>query len=122
MDFNVLYELTRQGKNPCRKCGKPLEMYYKPWCPHCEKPTLDSVPTLNLLQALRHLEAVGHDGIKDRFWRELIEYAPIKNDTYFTMVFPADADDAWSEEHYNDLMTLKRVFELGDSIVMEVSW
>ena len=55
------------GKNICACCGQKKEMYYVPWCPRCEKPGTET-GCLNILQALRHLEAVGHSGIKEAVW------------------------------------------------------
>jgi len=41
----------------CKECGGALDMYYRPWCPICERPEVKAVPTLNFLKVVKHLEA-----------------------------------------------------------------
>lgn len=99
--------------NKCNTCGGKMEMYYGPWCPVCDKPEIKSISTLNLVQALDHLEAIGNPGIKRRVWESLLDY--IRNDTYFEY-FLGDADTS------PDLYLLKSHLGLGESIVFHVSW
>lgn len=118
-------ELTRQGKNICDKgCNKPKRMYYVPWCPRCEKPEVEQTPTLNLLKCLYHLEAIGNEGFKDRFWEYLCENNIMTgNDSYFELYFEKKYDkDNETKQVYKDKKLIKDTFNLGDSVLMWVSW
>lgn len=123
--FEELCKLTRQGHNICKGCGQPKEMYYKPWCPRCEKPQIEHVPTLNLLQVLRHLEARFPEaqGIKDGVWEGLIELDIIRgNDTTFGWVANDEymqADNAWFKRFDK---YLQDIWGIDDFITFEVSW
>lgn len=107
----------------CEKCGKPMDMYYNPWCPRCDKPEIRTVQVLNFIQALRHLEAIGYYGIKDRIGEILVDR--LHNDSYIDYAFPEEDEvdgEYLTKEMFDDLMVLKNTFGLGDSIVFEVSW
>lgn len=108
----------------CEKCGKPLEMYYNPWCPRCDKPQIRLVPTLNMIQCLEHLEAVwyGRSGIKQRVMDHFMDY--YRNDTTFIMAFPMDEDrEDMDPQIVKDLDLIKAVWQIEeDFIAMEVSW
>lgn len=116
-----LYERTRRGENLCPTCGRPMKMYYQPWCPICEPPKLESEPVLNLIQALECLEAVGHEGIKERLWGILCEFAI--NDTAFWLDFDAvDFLGLIDDQYVVDLEVLRIVFELPQKVLMFTSW
>jgi len=116
-----LYEKTRQGKNPCPTCGRPMQMYYEPWCPICEPPKLEGEPVLNLIQALDYLEAIGHEGIKERLWRQLCEHAT--NDTAFYFSFDStDFLGLVDDRYVVDLEILRIVFDLPQTVLLFTSW
>lgn len=123
-DYN-LHELTRQGKNICPNCGNPKEMYYKPWCRHCEKPELETVSRLNFIQSLRWMEAHGRPGIRDRLWDYFSD--EISNDSNFTLCFPDEDEKEYMiedgyQEVWDDLQALQSEFGLKKSVLMHVSW
>ena len=98
-----------------------MEMYYEPWCPVCEKPEVERPPLINLIQALGHLEAVGHTGIKDRFWSDNCDY--FKNDTAIWLIaLPASWDDERTEQQSSDLELLKTTFGVDDATLLFISW
>ena len=99
----------------CPTCPRKMEMYYVPWCPWCEKPVAKPEPILNLIKALRHLEVIGHEGIKDRIWDTLWNSYEFRNDTFITIHLDDEHLDA-------DLLVLKQAFDIGDNIIVEVSW
>jgi hypothetical protein len=117
-----IYQLTRQGKNPCPKCKNPMEVYYGIWCPRCDKPEAKLEPKLNLIQCLRYLEANGHEGIRDRVWNYVRD--SLKNDTGFYMFFPSDEErQEYSEQELSDLDLIKSTWDIKDnSVLMWVSW
>ena len=131
-----LNELTRQGKNICKGCDKPKLMYickgcdksklmyYIPWCPRCEKPDTYKVSVLNFIKCLDHLEAIGNEGIKERVWKYLIDSGSIAgNDTHFVLYFEEEYDeDNITKQMFDDLNTIKSVYNLGESVMMFVSW
>jgi len=121
-DITNRNELVRTGKVPCERCGRALEMYYRPWCPVCDKPEKQCLEELNLIQALSHLEAIGNVGISDRVVKHLNQGGHLRNDAYIRIDLSADMKEEVGESHYKDLMVMKQVFDLGDSILLWVSW
>ena len=106
--------LCRSGKLKCPK-GHKMKMYYTPWCPVCEPPEIENTPTINFIQMLEHLEAIGHKGIKDRVFE--MYSMEIKNDTSFYM----GLDDP--EEHMcKDTLIIKKFLGGVDGMTMHVSW
>lgn len=123
--FLKLCEDTRQDKNICKKCNNPKSMYYQPWCPRCDKPKIQKLEVINLIQVLEHLEAVGNKGFKDRMWRKLCDNEIIRgNDSYSVLYFPRKKDCAedFGEQYYNDLLLIKDTFGLGESVLVNISW
>lgn len=114
-----IHELTRQGKNPCPKCGKPLEMYYAPWCPRCDKPQEKTLKYLNLIQCLRYIEAQGNKGYYDRMWDTILYDHMQGNDSYMFLDFD---EDVWEPEAWADVKLLRDTFDLGTSAHFYVSW
>jgi hypothetical protein len=106
----------------CSKCNGKMSMYYVPWCPKCDKPSFRNVITLNFVQALEHLEALGHIGIKDRVWNYYVD--EIHNDSYFEMYFiPENDKDEYKSGMYEDLKLIKDTWEIkNNSILFLVSW
>ena len=122
-----LNQRTRDGLNICETCQQPREMYYAPWCPRCEPPRVEPVPTLNLVKALRHLEVNGHAGIKDRLWHYLMDtYSDsFRNDSWLSIELPGETKpDEMSADVFADFQTLKEVFGVGvsDQLVLDLSW
>jgi len=141
-----IYELTRQGKNICPVCNQPKRMYYLPWCPICEKPVVDMSPTLNFLQALYHLQAIGHTNAKKIIWDYFANRECFTNDSYFTynfeyleqeiidlekeikelpIVYLTESPCEYLTENLIALKLLKKlqeVFNLGNDIIFWVSW
>ena len=87
-----------------------MDMYYRVWCPICEKPEVKTSPTLNFLQVVKHLEAKYPDRLvtweqswasrndpeplvshKDALWDLLCDR--IRNDVYVSLGFKS-----WYEE------------------------
>ena len=99
----------------CEKCGREMDMYYKLWCPVCDKPIIRHEPILNLIKCLRYLEAIGHVGIKDRVWNSIPD--EIMNDSYYTLGFENSKVDS------KDLQLIKETWNIQkDEILMEISW
>lgn len=120
-------------KDNCTKCSKPLQVYYGTWCPRCDKPEIKTVPTLNLLRVLYHIEAIGHPGFKDRVWGNLCDTGSIKgNDSVFELYFEDQAfyesfetDPEFEEsdkQQYRDEKLIMETFGLSDYIIFDVSW
>ena len=98
-----------------------MQMYYIPWCPVCEKPSAENTPLLNLIQALDHLEAIGHSGIKNRFWSDNCDH--LKNDTaVWLTALPSSWDDERSKQQSLDLELLKTTFGIDDATLLFISW
>lgn len=117
----------------CPKCEKPQEAYSGAWCPRCDKPEIKEVKTLNLIKALRYIEANGNPGFKDRVWRSLCDDDSIKgNDSSFTMYFEDpefyesfEDDEEFNEynkQRYRDEKLLMDTFGLSDKMTFEVRW
>ena len=126
-EFNSLRRLQLKGliMELCEHCGNEKEMYYKPWCPRCEKPDVRGGQVLNLIQALRYIEVNGYPGFKQRVWRNLLDLELIRNDSMFMLELPTDEDErsAYDVDWLADLDTIRNVFRIqGDSVIMEVSW
>src|SRR4051812_33533075 len=77
--------LARRGELICDNCDGVMDMYYKPWCPKCEVPKVELTPSINFIQVLKHLEAMGHKGIKDRVWK--FYQHELRNDSSFSVHF-----------------------------------
>ena len=126
IEFNKLCEDTRQGKNICQICNKPKEMYFTPWCPRCDKPKIENLPSLNFIKCLNHIEAIDekNNGFKNRFWGYCSKNYEFRNDSYFMLYFPNDIDkDEYTMEEINDLNLFRSTFNIkGDSILLCVSW
>ena len=132
-DWKERNHLTRQGENLCPICNRPKEMYYEPWCPRCEKPMLHAELTLNLMQALRHMEAIGHQGVKDRLWDWIVigddtEKPLRRNDSTFYLEFPPPEEKTMYEDEYTlqqlaDLDLMKEIFGIeGRTVLVHLSW
>ena len=107
----------------CPKCGRHMEVYGTLWCPACDKPKVENVPTLNLAQAIRHLEAIGHTGISDRMWNKLVDEYGFANDTSFYLSFPKGDDrDCYDRQYLSDLDLIKDTWGLDDGVMMSVWW
>lgn len=104
-------------------------IYYRPWCPICEKPEWEQLGAdgkfINMIQALEHLEASGHTGIKDRIWNYVADQGSIMNDAITSVSFWGDEDN---EQLRADFETFAKAFDLtpdqfGDiSFSAEFSW
>jgi hypothetical protein len=107
----------------CPKCNKPKEMYYTEWCPRCEPPKVETHNTINLIKCLNHLEAIGHEGIKDLIWESAIDY--IHNDSYTTICFPEPNDGYYDKKTLEAFGVLRKFLEdsgCDENILFEVSW
>jgi len=121
------FDDTRKGKNICENCNQPKEMYYSPYCPRCEKPEVEN-NILNYIKCLRYLEVTVEDGIKARLNESLFEHYNFSNDTLFKLYFPEE--DEYEEFDYNesakqylkDILLIKETWNLGDMVIMDVSW
>lgn len=110
-------------------------MYYKPWCPRCEKPQRKSIETLNLIQALDHIETITNDvGTKEKYhldcysrriWEWLIKIEAIpSNDSYKMFFRPEDEDSEYSEQLRNDIKLFCDTFNIDskNGILLDISW
>lgn len=109
----------------CPKCKQPMEMYYEPWCPRCDKPQRKTVQMLNLIQCLEHIEATNHrPGYKRRVWSLMVEY--VNNDTIIPWIYLGEYLDEYDLtpmlrediDLFNDTFDIKP----NDEIYMEISW
>lgn len=117
--------MEEKGMEKCEICGQEKQMYYQPWCAKCEKPTIQLRRTLNFLQCLEHLEANGHQGIKERVWNYYADLGYFQNNTTFTLHFPEAGDDRDGLPVFllADLDLIKETWGIEeDHVEMEVSW
>ena len=116
----------------CSKCNREKEMYYVPWCPYCDKPRRRSLPMLNLLKCLRHIEVITNDldtyeplslnGYKSRVWAKFNDLDYIRgNDTFFRWVPHLSGSE---EEADPDFQLLADTFKIDpkEGVLFEVSW
>ena len=94
----------------CDKCGEQKEMYYRTWCPLCERPEAKQVPVLNFLKVVYHLERKYPDRLvtdkqewasrndevplkshKDSLWHLISDR--LRNDCYVAFAFKS-----WAQE------------------------
>ncbi len=132
------HELTRQGKNIC-SCGYPKEMYYNPWCPKCDIPKPEEVKIFNLIQVIKHLNAIGkindnresylrgETNIEIHTLGYIAEYSCVSNDTYFNLYFPEYLSDDDLEEFNKYENNLKEIWKfcntpLDEPIMFHLSW
>lgn len=114
----------------CPTCNKAKAVYYGSWCPRCEKPEAKTVTFLNLFQALHHIQAQGHSGYKDRMLEVMRDDCRFGNDIYLDFHFGdmiQEEDDPETGVNYYafrqaDLKLLKDTFDLGDQILLYISW
>lgn len=108
----------------CDLCGKKKEMYYRPWCPRCEKPKEESVVVMNLIQVLRYLVVNKIISEKDRkdLWKELCDYFDLRNDSIISINFKEIASDKFfNKDIRRTVNSIVDVF--GDrEYLWEVSW
>ena len=103
----------------CQRCNGPLEMYFSPWCPSCDKPKLEPFEALNLIKALRYLE-VNNPGIKDRLMGAFGDAGYTRNDTYTHIPL---GEDFFGDGTEGDLAVLREAFGLTkDGAIFEISW
>lgn len=116
----------------CPKCSQPMQMYYKPWCPRCDKPQRKPVETLNLIQALEHIETITDDkseyparqGFKDRMWKFLCDVEVIRyNDSYSWFGRPED-EDRCDPQVKKDIDLFCNTFDIdaNKGILLDISW
>lgn len=90
-----------------------------------EKPKLESLTFLNLIQALNHLEAIGYIGIYKRLCKKFADAYQFHNDSYFSINIPDDNElKEYDNQFSKDLRVFRDVFNLkaGDFQIVEVSW
>lgn len=119
-----IYELTRQGKNIC-SCGKPKVMYYKPWCPLCEKNevvTTRTITEVNYLKAMYTLEALGYKKEVEVLRENIEDSYVIINDSHLEFPIKYELEDSEDDEYTKALILLKETFNLGDDVTFWVSW
>ena len=120
--FAELCQLTRENKNICPTCNLPKTMYYKPWCPRCEKPEFESIKVLNLMQCLKHMEAL--DILrKDDVWSTLIKRFEFSNDTYFSFNVIKKEDRKYIDKEFLPIYdAFIKTFNIKENILFFVSW
>ena len=99
----------------CSKCNQPKKMYYKLWCPRCDKPKVEDMKILNLLKCLHHIEAIGNPGYKERVWNYLSD--SIQGNESIVALYNEQTDDN------KDIKLLFDIFDIKDeSMLFFVSW
>lgn len=121
----------------CDTCGDEKVMYYREWCPRCEKPQPKQVLSMNLLQAFYHIDRVifnEHDQNidppgKDALWHKMCDYGYICNDTSVSLDFSSWLEDMKEDGEENEDMLvymghLVEAFELDKkgNLTWEISW
>lgn len=121
----------------CKTCNEEKVMYYREWCPRCEKPEPKQIQSMNLLQAFYHIDRViyGEHNTnidppgKDELWHLMCDYGYIKNDTSVKLDFASWLENMMKEGNDDKDMlayigNLVEAFELDKkgSISWEVSW
>ena len=111
----------------CEKCGRKQFLYKeKHWCRVCDKPEIKETKkySLNLVQALEHLEAIGERGIKQRLIEFLANNFKLINNSFLDLQLTTyynylkDCNDPIAK----DFLILRDVFNIEDEITFEVSW
>lgn len=114
-------EKAKYAWGKCEKCGGPLDMYYRKWCPQCEKPEIKLVKELNFFTMAKYLDIHGRPGIKDRLWDWLDGRNDVHNDV--TIDFYLVPEEMENEELKDDIIAIKETWHIEeDSIKMEISW
>lgn len=118
-----------EGLGNCNKCGDKLQMYYRPWCPKCDKPQLNSHLVLNLIQALDHIGVVTNDeGYKRRMWSVLIDLEIIRTNDSYEKWWLNETDEEWDDytftkQNVKDINLFNETFDLiGKQVLLEISW
>jgi len=108
----------------CEKCGKEMKMYYKPFCPTCDKPVPKIQKIYNLFRCFYYMEAHGHPNFKDSVWSFLCDMYNIHNDITITIQCPSEGDEDLEDYPEYKLITLmfQEIGIKGDSALFEVSW
>lgn len=108
----------------CVNCGRKMEMYYTPWCPLCDKPKVENQPVLNYIQAMRYLEILGYEGVRDRITSKLLDHDRYHNDCLTYLYFIDDKDEInYDKEYIFDLKILKKVFNIQtDYVILDISY
>ena len=105
----------KMEKQICKKCNQPKEMYYKLFCPRCDKPQLETKSFYNLFRCMYHIEAIGYPGYKDRLWDKISEH--IHGNDSFIEIYKNECDVN------EDIKLLFDTFNLKDqSVSFYVSW
>lgn len=123
-NFEKLCEETRQGRNICPTCGSPKDMYYRPWCPRCEKPEPYTKQVFNLIQCLRHIAATtGIDraelsALARDFWK-----GRWGNDKYVTWpTIELDERDEYDQRYLQFYDLMVSTFSPPDGCLFLISW
>jgi len=103
-------------KELCKKCGKPMVMYYRVYCPRCEKPKLKTTEYYNLLECLYYVEATSHPGFTDKCWEYLVSKYDFANNSMVCI----------GNDPYDPNPLIQELFEkMGiedESMEFELSW
>lgn len=120
--FEDLCQLTRENKNICKTCKQPKTMYYKPWCPRCEKPEFESIKVLNLIQCLKHIETFGVF-TKDDMWSKFYDRYEFGNDSYFSFGYVKKEDRKHIDKEFLPIYdVIVKTFNIKERILFFVSW
>jgi hypothetical protein len=99
-------------KELCEKCNEPKDMYYKLWCPRCDKPQLETQEFFNFIRCVRHIEVIGNPGYKERVWNHIMDYVQ-GNDSMITL----------TNDESKDIKLLFDTFDIKqESMNFFVSW
>jgi hypothetical protein len=99
----------------CEKCNKPKQMYYKVFCPRCDKPQLETKSFYNLFKCMYHIEAIGSPGYKQRLWENLSDQ--IQGNDSFIQIYEEECDEN------EDIKLLFDTFDIKEeSVSFYVSW
>jgi hypothetical protein len=106
-----------------------MDSYYGLWCPRCDKPEIKTTQSLNLIKALRYIQANGRPGAYERVW----EIVDVSNDTSTTLCLKESLKDNIDDdelkpgdndyEAYLDVIAIEEAFGIDfDEILWQISW
>jgi hypothetical protein len=102
----------------CDRCGQEMEMYFKFYCPWCDKPEPETKEVWNFVKVLTTVERVsGRKGIKSRLWAFMNDYGNYKVDNDSYAMLPVYMDE-WSikespDEFKSDTVEDGEIIEYG---------
>lgn len=106
----------------CPKCKRPMQMYYKLWCPICDIPVVETKPHINFIKCLDHIDSVYEKGFHRDNWKTFCEILEFRNDTSVTINPKYIIEE--QEDHNECLVKFVKYMKLEnyETIYLDVSW